>query len=132
MIAALRERPAHRYCPALKRLQIAACLLSDIGWRAHPDYRGEQTLNVIAHAPFSGVDHAGRAFLSLTAFYRYAGLKGAAPAAEGLRRLLTPRVLERAHVVAAIFRVAYLMSAGMPRHRPARDQPGWCRSDARS
>ena len=100
--------------PALKRLQIAACLLSDIGWRAHPDYRGEQTLNVIAHAPFSGVDHAGRAFLSLTAFYRYAGLKGAAPAAEGLRRLLTPRVLERAHVVAAIFRVAYLMSAGMP------------------
>jgi exopolyphosphatase/guanosine-5'-triphosphate,3'-diphosphate pyrophosphatase len=100
--------------PALKRLQTAACLLSDIGWRAHPDYRGEQTLNVIAHAPFSGVDHAGRAFLSLTAFYRYAGLKGSAPAAEGLRRLLSPRFLERAHIVAAILRVAYLMSAGMP------------------
>jgi exopolyphosphatase/guanosine-5'-triphosphate,3'-diphosphate pyrophosphatase len=40
--------------PALQRLQLAACLLSDIGWRAHPDYRGEQTLNVIAHASFSG------------------------------------------------------------------------------
>ena len=100
--------------PALKRLQLAACLLSDIGWRAHPDYRGEQTLNVIAHASFSGVDHAGRAFLALTAFYRYAGLKASAPAVEGLRRLLTPRLLERAHVLAATFRVAYLISAGMP------------------
>lgn len=100
--------------PALKRLQLAACLLSDIGWRAHPDYRGEQTLNVIAHASFSGVDHAGRAFLALTAFYRYAGLKASAPAVEGLRRLLTPRLLERIHVLAAAFRVAYLISAGMP------------------
>lgn len=100
--------------PALKRLQLAACLLSDIGWRAHPDYRGEQTLNVIAHASFSGVDHAGRAFLALTAFYRYAGLKASAPAAEGLRRLLTTRPLERIHILAAAFRVAYLISAGMP------------------
>jgi exopolyphosphatase/guanosine-5'-triphosphate,3'-diphosphate pyrophosphatase len=97
-----------------KRLRHAACLLADIGWRAHPDYRGEQTLNVIAHASFSGVDHAGRAFLALTAFYRYAGLKASAPAAEGLRRLLTTRPLERIHVLAAAFRVAYLISAGMP------------------
>ncbi|MDO9560943.1 MAG: exopolyphosphatase, partial [Bradyrhizobium sp.] len=27
-----------------RRLRHAACLLSDIGWRVHPDYRGEQTL----------------------------------------------------------------------------------------
>ncbi|CAN7242719.1 exopolyphosphatase [Bosea sp. LjRoot90] len=100
--------------PALQRLQLAACLLSDIGWRAHPDYRGEQTLNVIAHASFSGVDHAGRAFLALAAFYRYAGLKASAPAVEGLRRLLTTRLLERIHILAAAFRVAYLISAGMP------------------
>src|SRR5262249_30849130 len=33
-----------------KRLRHAACLLADIGWRAHPDYRGEQSLNIIAHA----------------------------------------------------------------------------------
>jgi hypothetical protein len=25
-----------------RRLRHAACLLADIGWRAHPDYRGEQ------------------------------------------------------------------------------------------
>ncbi len=40
-----------------RRLRRAACLLADIGWRAHPDYRGEQSLNVIAHGNFLGIDH---------------------------------------------------------------------------
>ncbi len=100
--------------PAGRRLQEAACLLSDIGWRAHPDYRGEQSLNVIAHAAFSGVDHPGRAFLALTVFHRYAGSKSDTPAAAGLRRLLTQRLLERSQILAGAFRVAYLLSAGMP------------------
>jgi len=33
-----------------KRLRRAARLLADIGWRAHPDSRGEQSLNIICHA----------------------------------------------------------------------------------
>ncbi len=49
-----------------RRLREAACLLSDIAWRAHPDYRGEQSLNVIAHAALVGIDHPGRAFLALS------------------------------------------------------------------
>jgi hypothetical protein len=57
-----------------KRLRRAACLLADIGWRAHPDYRGEQSLNIISHAAFVGVDHPGRAFLALTVFFRHVGL----------------------------------------------------------
>ena len=32
------------------RYRRAACLLADIGWRAHPEYRGTQSLNIIAHA----------------------------------------------------------------------------------
>ena len=44
------------------RYRQAACLLADIGWRAHPEYRGTQSLNIIAHASFIGVDHPGRAF----------------------------------------------------------------------
>ncbi len=39
------------------RLRHSACLLADIGWRAHPEYRGRQSLNIIAHASFIGVDH---------------------------------------------------------------------------
>src|SRR4029078_7214809 len=33
-----------------QRLRHAACLVADVGWRTHPDYRGEQALNLIAHA----------------------------------------------------------------------------------
>src|SRR5690606_16867952 len=47
------------------RYRHAACLLADIGWRAHPEYRGTQSLNIIAHASFIGVDHPGRLFLAL-------------------------------------------------------------------
>ncbi len=42
-----------------RRLRHAACLLADIGWRAHPDYRGEQSLNIIAHGGFSGDRSSG-------------------------------------------------------------------------
>jgi len=97
-----------------RRLIESVCLLSDIGWRAHPDYRGEQSMNVVAHAYFTGVDHVGRAFLALTIFHRYAGLKASSPAAMALRGLVPPPILERALLLAAIFRVAYLLSAGMP------------------
>ena len=48
-----------------RRLRHAACLLADIGWRAHPDYRGEQSLNIIAHGGFTAIDHPGRAYLAL-------------------------------------------------------------------
>lgn len=98
---------------AMRRLQDVACLLSDIGWRAHPDYRGEQSLNVIAHAAFTGIDHPGRAFLALAVFHRYAGLKADNLSSQGLRRLLTPAELEAALLLAALFRVAYLLSAGI-------------------
>lgn len=109
------------------RLTECVCLLSDIGWRAHPDYRGEQSMNVVAHAHFTGVDHVGRAFLALGIFHRYAGLKATSQAAEGLRTLLPPALQERALLLAAIFRVAYLLSAGMSGilpHIPARAEAG--------
>jgi exopolyphosphatase / guanosine-5'-triphosphate,3'-diphosphate pyrophosphatase len=99
--------------PAEKRLRHVACYLADIGWRAHPDYRGEQSLNVIAHAAFIGVDHPGRAFLALSVFYRYAGLKDDGISLR-LRELIGARMLDRARVLGAVFRVGYLISAAMP------------------
>ncbi len=56
-----------------RRAASAPCRLplSDIGWRAHPDYRGEQSLNLLAHAALAGIDHPGRVFLALAIFYRH-------------------------------------------------------------
>jgi exopolyphosphatase/guanosine-5'-triphosphate,3'-diphosphate pyrophosphatase len=96
-----------------RRLRHAACLLADIGWRAHPDYRGEQSLNIIANAAFVGIDHPGRTFLALAVFFRHVGLidEDLSPR---LRELATTRVLDRARVLGAALRVAYLVSASTP------------------
>jgi exopolyphosphatase / guanosine-5'-triphosphate,3'-diphosphate pyrophosphatase len=96
-----------------KRLRHAACLLGDIGWRAHPDYRGEQSLNVISNAAFVAVDHPGRAYLSLAVFFRYVGLDHDDLALHA-RELLSARLIDRARVLGAAMRVAYLISAAMP------------------
>jgi exopolyphosphatase/guanosine-5'-triphosphate,3'-diphosphate pyrophosphatase len=99
--------------PEEKRLRHAACLLADIGWRAHPEYRGEQSMNIISHAAFVGVDHPGRAFIALAVFYRHAGLGDDEPSPY-IRELASTRILDRARVLGASLRVAYLVSASMP------------------
>ena len=96
-----------------KRLRRAACLLADIGWRAHPDYRGEQSLNIISHAAFVGVDHPGRAFIALAVFFRHVGLADD-ELSPHVRELATARMIDRARVLGAAMRVAYLVSAAMP------------------
>jgi len=93
-----------------RRLRHAACLLADIGWRAHPDYRGEQSLNIIANAAFVSVDHPGRAFLALAVFFRHVGLVDE-ELSPRLRELASTRVLDRARVLGAALRVAYIASA---------------------
>jgi exopolyphosphatase/guanosine-5'-triphosphate,3'-diphosphate pyrophosphatase len=96
-----------------KRLRHAACLLADIGWRAHPDYRGEQSLNVISNAAFVGVDHPGRVFIALAVFFRHVGLAGD-ELSPHVRELATARMIDRARVLGAAMRVAYLVSGAMP------------------
>ncbi len=96
-----------------RRLRHAACLLADIGWRAHPDYRGEQSLNIIANAAFVSVDHPGRTFLALAVFFRHVGLTDD-ELSPHVRELASARMLDRARVLGAALRVAYLASASMP------------------
>jgi exopolyphosphatase / guanosine-5'-triphosphate,3'-diphosphate pyrophosphatase len=93
-----------------RRLRHAACLLADIGWRAHPDYRGEQSLNIIANAAFVAIDHPGRTFISLAVFFRHVGLVDE-ELSPRLRELASARVLDRARVLGAALRVAYIVSA---------------------
>jgi exopolyphosphatase / guanosine-5'-triphosphate,3'-diphosphate pyrophosphatase len=95
-------------------LRHAACLFSDIGWRVHPDYRGEQTLNLIAHGNFGAVSHQGRAFIALAVFYRYAGLSEENEPPPPIRELVPAAMIERARILGAAFRVAHLVSAARP------------------
>jgi exopolyphosphatase / guanosine-5'-triphosphate,3'-diphosphate pyrophosphatase len=95
-----------------QRLRRAACLLSDISWRAHPDYRGTQAYDLVANAAFIAVDHPSRAFLALAAAYRH--LSSEEFLAPQSRSLVNARQLDRARIIGAAMRVGYNISAAMP------------------
>src|SRR4030081_2866856 len=102
-----------------RRLRHAACLLSDIGWRVHPDPRGEETLSLITNGNFGSISHQGRAFVALSVFYRYAGLSEENEPPPSTRDLVPPAMNERARRLGAAFRVAHLVSAARPGVLPA-------------
>jgi exopolyphosphatase / guanosine-5'-triphosphate,3'-diphosphate pyrophosphatase len=99
--------------PEEARLREVACLLSDIGWRGHPDYRGMQSIDLVAYGSLTGVDHPSRAFLSEALAVRYIGLKHRA-ANPAFLAMAGVQGSARARLIGASFRVAYPMSAAMP------------------
>ena len=101
-----------RETPHDKRLREAACYLSEVNWRAHPDYRGVQSFNLVSSALLPGVDHSGRSFLSLIATIRHVGLDD--DIAIEIRAMMPPLMVERARLVGTCLRVASLLAAGMP------------------
>ena len=98
--------------PNEARLRRASCLLADIAWRAHPDYRGVQALELIVNAAASGVDHSGRAFVAIANSIRHDGLNESASL--HLRALVSARMQDHARILGAAMRVAYAISAAMP------------------
>ena len=54
-----------------RRLIHAACLLHDVSWRAHPDYRAEMSFENITRASLGGLKHRERIFLGLSLLHRY-------------------------------------------------------------
>ena len=102
-----------------RRLRHAACLLSDIAWRVHPDHRGEQTIELITNGNFGSITHQGRAFVALSVYFRYAGLGEENQPSISVQQQVPPALLERARVLGAAFRVAHLISAARPGVLPA-------------
>lgn len=96
-----------------KRLRRAACLLADIGWRAHPDYRGTQSLNIIAHGSFIGIDHPGRAYLAMSNYFRHEGLSGSNMSLR-MRDVSTLHMRSLARITGAAFRLAHVAVGELP------------------
>ena len=57
--------------PDRLRLIKAACLMHDVTWRAHPDYRAEVCFDNATRANLGGLRHRERVFLGLALLHRY-------------------------------------------------------------
>jgi exopolyphosphatase/guanosine-5'-triphosphate,3'-diphosphate pyrophosphatase len=95
------------------RLRHAACLVSDIFWNEHPDYRAEQAFLRLLRLPFMGVGHDDRAAIAFTVFSRYQGAEEA-PAVACATRLLDEASLRRYRLVGQALRLAHTLSGGAP------------------
>jgi len=94
------------------RLRHATCLLSDIAWRVHPDYRAEYALMEALWLQ-AAIDHRGRIFLGLATMHRYSSKK-VPKLASNVGRLLDKEVLHCARSVGLAARVGETICGGVP------------------
>jgi exopolyphosphatase/guanosine-5'-triphosphate,3'-diphosphate pyrophosphatase len=99
--------------PAERLLREAACWVSDIGSRDHPEYRAENSFLRLLRLPGISVDHYTRAFLALTVALRYEA-DPRAPFLAPAHALLPPQAVRRAEQLGLALRLAYTFSAGTP------------------
>jgi len=91
------------------RLIKAACLIHDVTWRAHPDYRAEVCFDNATRANLGGLDHVGRVFLGTTLLNRYKNSRSDSTF-DDVIALLSPDELVAAQVVGKAMRFGAMLS----------------------
>ena len=92
-----------------RRLRLAACLLADVAWEAHPDFRAAWAVDKGVHGNWVGVDAEGRTVIGRTLWGAFGG---EGPFAAGLAELADARVLDHAGQWVAAIRLGQRISGG--------------------
>ncbi len=90
------------------RLARAACLLHDVSWRAHPDFRAEVCFDYATRANLGGLKHWERIYLGLALLHRYRN-KREGTRFEELYGLLDERSKTEAEVVGKAMRLGAML-----------------------
>ncbi len=99
---------------AQKRIRLVTCLLSDISWFEHQDYRAEHAFRRIIRLPFAGLTHSERIMLAYAVSYRYEGEPNFF-AGSRLSAILDTKSVNRARVIGAALRLANTLCGGVPK-----------------
>jgi exopolyphosphatase / guanosine-5'-triphosphate,3'-diphosphate pyrophosphatase len=96
-----------------RRLRLAICLLSDIGWTEHPDYRAHHAYQRVLRIPYPGLTHPDRALMALATFVRY-GRDIPDPLLNGTPTLLDESGVALSRTIGLALRLAHTLSGGAP------------------
>jgi exopolyphosphatase/guanosine-5'-triphosphate,3'-diphosphate pyrophosphatase len=97
--------------PAHARLRLAACLLADVSWQAHPDFRAERGVEMALHGNWVGIDAPGRVMIAQALFSNFGGGRSFPdPAIAGL---CPPEALQRAALWGLAMRLGQRLSGGL-------------------
>jgi exopolyphosphatase / guanosine-5'-triphosphate,3'-diphosphate pyrophosphatase len=91
------------------RIIRAACLLHDVSWRAHPDYRHEVCFDYATRANLGGLNHRERVYIGLALLHRYKNSREGSRF-EPLYRLLDEDEVAQAEVVGKAMRFGAMFS----------------------
>ncbi|GAA4043070.1 exopolyphosphatase [Sphingomonas rosea] len=94
---------------AARRLRLASCLLADVGWEAHPDFRALWAVDMGVHGNWVGIDAEGRTIIGRTLWAAFGGEGSFSPE---LADLVDARVLDHAGQWGAALRLAQRLSGG--------------------
>lgn len=97
--------------PRCARLRLAACLLSDIAWAAHPDFRAERGIDMALHGNWVAIDAPGRVMLAQALFSGFGGGK-TLPYPE-IAALCAAEDMERATAWGQAIRLGQRLSGGV-------------------
>ncbi len=95
---------------AFLRLMHAACLLHDITWRSHPDYRSDVSFESVTRANMGGIDHQGRLFLALAIRSRY---KSSGQENQPALLLLDDKTMSEAQILGKAMRLGAMVSGAL-------------------
>jgi exopolyphosphatase/guanosine-5'-triphosphate,3'-diphosphate pyrophosphatase len=95
-----------------RRLRHAACLLGDLFWNEHPDYRAEQAFLRVIRLPVMGLEHRDRVALALAVYARYDDDR--APPERHVLALLGEEDQRRATMIGLLLRLGHTLSGGVP------------------
>lgn len=93
---------------ARRRVIKAACLLHDVSWRAHPDYRAEVCFDNATRANLGGLKHSERVFLGMALLHRYSNKRAGTPF-ENLYDLLDEKDQLQAEILGKAMRFGAMM-----------------------
>jgi exopolyphosphatase/guanosine-5'-triphosphate,3'-diphosphate pyrophosphatase len=97
-----------------KRLIRAACLLHDVSWRAHPDYRAEVCFDNATRANLGGLTHGERVYLGLALLHRYKSNRAGTNFDAKLLELLHEAQVQEAEILGRAMRFGAMFTTATP------------------
>ena len=96
---------------ARARIRLAGCLLADVAWQAHPDFRAERGVEMALHGNWVGVDACERVMMAQALFSNFGG--GRAFPDREVAALCPPELMRRAAHWGLAMRLGQRLSAGL-------------------
>ena len=91
-----------------QRIIRAACLLHDVSWRAHPDFRANLCFETATRSNLGGLKHWERVFLGVSLLHRYRNKRERSPYSD-LFPLLSDTQIEQAEILGKAMRIGAML-----------------------